>query len=64
MWIDYTEGMVSDVVITPHPGEMARLLGTTVDDVQANRIEIAKTVRDGSPFACCTEGLPHGNCYS
>ena len=31
-----------DVVITPHPGEMARLLGTTVDDVQANRVEIAR----------------------
>jgi NAD(P)H-hydrate epimerase len=30
-----------DVIITPHPGEMARLIGTTVDDVQANRIEVA-----------------------
>jgi ADP-dependent NAD(P)H-hydrate dehydratase / NAD(P)H-hydrate epimerase len=30
-----------DVVITPHPGEMARLVGSTVEDVQANRIEVA-----------------------
>ena len=30
-----------DVIITPHPGEMARLIGTTVDDVQANRIDVA-----------------------
>ncbi len=29
------------VVITPHPGEMARLLGTTTSDVQSNRLEIA-----------------------
>jgi NAD(P)H-hydrate epimerase len=29
------------VVITPHPGEMARLLGTTVDDVQRRRLEVA-----------------------
>jgi NAD(P)H-hydrate epimerase len=30
-----------DVIITPHPGEMARLAGVSVDDVQANRIDIA-----------------------
>jgi ADP-dependent NAD(P)H-hydrate dehydratase / NAD(P)H-hydrate epimerase len=27
--------------VTPHPGEMARLLGCTVKDVQAHRVEIA-----------------------
>jgi ADP-dependent NAD(P)H-hydrate dehydratase / NAD(P)H-hydrate epimerase len=30
-----------DVIITPHPGEMARLVGVSVDEVQANRIETA-----------------------
>ena len=30
-----------DVIITPHPGEMARLLGRTPDDVQRNRLEVA-----------------------
>jgi NAD(P)H-hydrate epimerase len=30
-----------DVIITPHPGEMARLVGSSVEEVQANRIEIA-----------------------
>jgi NAD(P)H-hydrate epimerase len=30
-----------DVIITPHPGEMARLIGSSVDEVQANRIEVA-----------------------
>ncbi len=29
------------LVLTPHPGEMARLLGTTVTLVQKNRVEIA-----------------------
>jgi NAD(P)H-hydrate epimerase len=29
------------VVLTPHPGEMARLCGTTIDAVQADRIGIA-----------------------
>ena len=32
-----------ELVITPHPGEMARLTGTTTEEVQANRIEIART---------------------
>ncbi len=30
-----------DVIITPHPGEMARLVGASIDDVQANRIDMA-----------------------
>ena len=32
-----------DLVITPHPGEMARLIAQPVDDVQANRLETART---------------------
>jgi NAD(P)H-hydrate epimerase len=31
-----------DVIITPHPGEMARLVGMPVADVQRNRIQIAR----------------------
>src|SRR5439155_2117968 len=31
-----------DVIITPHPGEMARLLGMSSDEVQASRLEIAR----------------------
>ena len=30
-----------EVIITPHPGEMARLIGGTVQDVQASRIDVA-----------------------
>jgi NAD(P)H-hydrate epimerase len=30
-----------DVIITPHPGEMARLVGSSIEEVQANRIEVA-----------------------
>jgi NAD(P)H-hydrate epimerase len=32
-----------DVIITPHPGELARLVGVTTADVQANRIEMAQS---------------------
>jgi NAD(P)H-hydrate epimerase len=31
------------VVITPHPGEMARLVGLTVAEVQANRLDVARS---------------------
>jgi NAD(P)H-hydrate epimerase len=30
------------VVITPHPGEMARLIGRKISDIQKNRLETAK----------------------
>jgi NAD(P)H-hydrate epimerase len=30
------------VIITPHPGEMARLVGLSIDDVQAHRLEVAR----------------------
>ena len=31
-----------EVIVTPHPGEMARLLGMSIDEVQASRLEIAR----------------------
>jgi ADP-dependent NAD(P)H-hydrate dehydratase / NAD(P)H-hydrate epimerase len=30
------------IVITPHPGEMARLVKTSVDEVQASRLDVAR----------------------
>jgi NAD(P)H-hydrate epimerase len=30
------------VVITPHPGEMSRLTGLTIPEIQANRLEVAR----------------------
>jgi NAD(P)H-hydrate epimerase len=36
------DGSRRTMVITPHPGEMARLLGVTVPDVEADRIGIAR----------------------
>jgi ADP-dependent NAD(P)H-hydrate dehydratase / NAD(P)H-hydrate epimerase len=31
-----------DIVITPHPGEMARIMGISIQDVQNNRIKVAR----------------------
>lgn len=32
----------TEVILTPHPGEMARLLGTSIPDVEADRIQVAR----------------------
>ena len=34
--------LADDVILTPHPGEMARLCGTSVEEVQSDRLGIAK----------------------
>lgn len=39
--IDMLEELRGRTIITPHPGEMARLLGVTVRDVESDRINIA-----------------------
>lgn len=31
-----------DIIITPHPGEMARLTGLSIEDVQAQRLDVAR----------------------
>jgi hydroxyethylthiazole kinase-like uncharacterized protein yjeF len=39
------------LVLTPHPGEMARLLGRSIDEVQSRRVEVArKAAADWNAF--------------
>jgi len=40
----------SNAILTPHPGEMARLIGTSVEDVQARRLEVAR--QGAARFGC------------
>ena len=44
------EGEHGDLVLTPHPGEMSRLLGTSVQAVQSNRMDVAREA--ASRFRC------------
>lgn len=39
---DAPDRVPENVVLTPHPGEMARLMAMTVEDVQAQRLETAQ----------------------
>ncbi len=36
----------NSVIITPHPGEMSRLTGLSISEIQLNRLEIAKNTAD------------------
>jgi hydroxyethylthiazole kinase-like uncharacterized protein yjeF len=40
---DQLNGAGRTLVLTPHPGEMARLLGCTVREVEADRVNLART---------------------
>ena len=46
------------VIITPHPGEMARLTGTSVADVQRHRIETARDFATAPPRLRDPQGVP------
>jgi hydroxyethylthiazole kinase-like uncharacterized protein yjeF len=41
--LDVLDGAAAARVLTPHPGEMARMLGTTIAAVQSDRMESART---------------------
>ena len=40
--LSYVSDLSQDIILTPHPLEMARLLGTTVEEVEKDRISAAK----------------------
>ena len=41
---NWWQQLTDDAILTPHPGEMARLVGVSVDEVQSDRVGIAKRV--------------------
>lgn len=40
-WEEWHKSLPGETILTPHPGEMARLTGSTVDEVQADRVPVA-----------------------
>ena len=44
-----------DKVLTPHPGEAAKLLGISNNEVQEDRINAAKSI--SNKFSACSLGL-------
>ena len=39
---NWWQQLADDAILTPHPGEMARLVGVSVDEVQSDRLDIAR----------------------
>ena len=54
------ERVSGPVVLTPHPGEMARLCGVSVEDVQSARVEIAAEKANGVGGDCRAQGGVYG----
>jgi NAD(P)H-hydrate epimerase len=58
-----------DIIITPHPGEMARLVGKSTKDVQAARLEIARDFATAHRLHVVLKGhrtlvvTPDGKCF-
>jgi len=58
-----------DVIVTPHPGELARLMGITAADVQSNRVELAQNFAETHQLYVVLKGhrslvaTPEGHVY-
>ena len=63
------DGDLGGAVLTPHPGEMARLIGKDISDVIANRIDVAKDFAKSRNAYVVLKGYrtvvaaPDGNVY-
>jgi hydroxyethylthiazole kinase-like uncharacterized protein yjeF len=57
------------LILTPHPGEMARLLQTSVPEVQKNRIQVARNFAEENELVLVLKGAgtlvasPEGNIF-
>jgi len=56
--IDYLKGHPAQLVISPHPGEMSRLTGKTIEQIEKNRIDMALEFADEFNLVCILKGAP------
>lgn len=56
--MEYLKGHSAPLVISPHPGEMARLTGKTVEQIQKNRINVALEFAQEFNLVCILKGAP------
>ena len=58
---DHTEllsHMVAEKVLTPHPGEMARITGLTIANIEKDRVEIARSYAEKWQAVIVLKGVP------
>lgn len=56
--MDYLKNRSAPLVISPHPGEMSRLTGKSIEQIQKHRIEIALEFADEFNLVCVLKGAP------
>jgi len=56
--MDYLGAHSAPLVISPHPGEMSRLTGKAIEDIQKNRINIALEFAEEFNLVCILKGAP------
>ncbi|HEY4841866.1 MAG TPA: NAD(P)H-hydrate dehydratase [Terriglobales bacterium] len=49
-------GIIGGIVVTPHPGEMARLTGLSIAEIEANRVEVARGLAIGREIIVVLKG--------
>lgn len=54
--IEFIKQVKAPLILTPHPGEMARMLGITVSEVEADRVNIAKRFATDYGVILCLKG--------
>ncbi len=54
--IDLIKKVKAPLVLTPHPGEMARLTGKTVEEVEKDRLNIARSFATENKVWLCLKG--------
>ena len=58
---DHTEllsHMLAEKVLTPHPGEMARITGIRISEIEKNRVEVARLYAEKWQAAIVLKGVP------
>ncbi len=56
--MDYLKGHSAPLVISPHPGEMSRLTGRSIEQIKENRIDIALDFAAEFNLVCILKGAP------
>lgn len=54
--IDLLRTSKAELILTPHPGEMARLCGKTIDEIQRNRLETAQEFAEDAGVTLILKG--------
>ena len=67
--IEILNGITSNIVLTPHPKEMARLLNTTVENIETDRINVTRRLSENTGAIVVLKGVytligtPDGRIY-